>query len=106
MWRSEGNRQQFINRIDAERTMPEVEIYTTMFCPYCARARVLLERKGVAYTDIDIIEEPARRDEMIRRAGGRTSVPQIFINGEHIGGSDELVALDRAGELDAKLRSK
>ena len=86
--------------------MAEVELYTTMFCAYCARARVLLERKGVAYTDIDIIEEPARRNEMIRRAGGRTSVPQIFINGEHIGGSDELVALDRAGELDAKLRSK
>ena len=85
--------------------MAEVEIYTTMFCPYCARARALLERKGVAYTEIDIIEEPARRDEMIRRAGGRTSVPQIFINGEHIGGSDELAALDRAGKLDAKLGS-
>ena len=84
--------------------MAEVELYTTMFCPYCARARALLERKGVAYTEIDIIEEPARRDEMIRRAG-RTSVPQIFINGEHIGGSDELAALDRAGELDAKLGS-
>jgi glutaredoxin 3 len=83
--------------------MAEVELYTTIFCPYCTRARVLLERKGVAYTDIDIIEEPARRDEMIRRAGGCTSVPQIFINGQHIGGSDELVALERAGELDAKL---
>jgi glutaredoxin 3 len=83
--------------------MAEVEIYTTMFCPYCTRARVLLWRKGVAFTDIDIIEEPARRDEMIRRAGGRTSVPQIFINGELIGGSDELVALARAGELAAKL---
>jgi len=65
----------------------------------------LLERKGVAYSEIDIIGEPERRDEMIRRAGGRTSVPQIFINGEHIGGSDELVALDRAGALDAKLGS-
>src|SRR5437660_12923035 len=85
--------------------MAEIELYTTMFCPYCARARALLARKGVAYTEIDIIEEPARRDEMIRRAGGRTSVPQIFINGEHIGGSDELVARDRAGELDAKLGS-
>ena len=84
--------------------MAEVELYTTMFCPYCARARVLLDRKGVAYTEIDIIEEPARRDEMIRRAG-RTSVPQIFINGEHIGGFDELAALDRVGELDAKLGS-
>ena len=85
--------------------MAEVELYTTMFCPYCARARVLLERKGVTYTEIDIIEEPARRGEMVQRAGGRTSVPQIFINGEHIGGSDELVALDRAGALDAKLGS-
>jgi glutaredoxin 3 len=83
--------------------MAEVELYTTMFCPYCTRARALLKRKGVAFTDIDIIDEPVRRDEMIRRAGGRTSVPQIFINGEHIGGSDELVALDRAGELDEKL---
>jgi glutaredoxin 3 len=83
--------------------MAEVELYTTIFCPYCARARALLERKGVAYTDIDILEEPVRRSEMIRRAGGRTTVPQIFINGEHIGGSDDLVALDRAGELDAKL---
>jgi glutaredoxin 3 len=86
--------------------MAEVELYTTMFCPYCSRARALLERKGTVYTEIDIIEEPARRDEMIRRAGGRTSVPQIFINGEHIGGSDELVALDRAGKLDTKLGSK
>ena len=85
--------------------MAEVELYTTTFCPYCSRARALLKRKGVAYTEIDINEEPARRDEMIQRAGGSTSVPQIFIDGEHIGGSDELVALDRAGELDVKLRS-
>ncbi|MBV9860298.1 MAG: glutaredoxin 3 [Alphaproteobacteria bacterium] len=83
--------------------MAQVEMYTTMFCPYCARARALLERKGVEYTEIDIIEQPKRRDEMIRRAGGRTSVPQIFIAGEHIGGSDELVVLDRAGQLDGKL---
>jgi glutaredoxin 3 len=83
--------------------MAEVELYTTMFCPYCARARALLERKGVTYTNIDIFDEPARRGEMIQRAGGRTTVPQIFINGEYIGGSDELVALDRAGQLDAKL---
>jgi len=83
--------------------MAEVELYTTPFCPYCVRARALLERKGVAYTDIDIIGEPARRAEMVRRAGGRTSVPQIFIGGEHIGGSDELLALDRNDELDAKL---
>ena len=84
----------------------EVEMYTTMFCPYCARARTLLERKGAGFAEFDIIEEPARRAEMIRRAGGRTSVPQIFINDEHIGGSDELSALDRGGELDAMLRAE
>jgi len=84
--------------------MAEVELYTTMYCPYCSRARALLQRKGVAYVDIDIAEEPARRDEMIQRAQGRSTVPQIFINGEHIGGYDDLAALDRAGELDPKLR--
>src|SRR5216683_206023 len=84
-------------RFGVSVAMAEVELYTTMFCPYCTRARALLERRGVAFTDIDINEEPARRGEMVRRAGGRTSVPQIFINGEHIGGSDELAALDAAG---------
>jgi glutaredoxin 3 len=83
--------------------MAEVELYTTMYCPYCSRARALLQRKGVAYVDIDIAEEPARRDEMIRRAQGHSTVPQIFINGEHIGGYDDLAVLDRAGELDPKL---
>ena len=83
--------------------MAKVEIYSTMWCPYCARARALLEHKGVTFTEIDLMEEPGRRDEMIRRAGGRTTVPQIFINGEHIGGCDEMVALDRAGGLDPKL---
>ena len=83
--------------------MAEVELYTTMYCPYCSRARTLLQSKGVAYVDINIAEEPARRDEMIRRAQGRSTVPQIFINCEHIGGYDDLAALDRAGELDPKL---
>jgi len=83
--------------------MAQVELYTTMWCPYCSRARALLERKGVAYTNIDLDEEPDRRDEMIRRAGGRRTVPQIFIDGEHIGGCDDIVALDRAGRLDPKL---
>ena len=83
--------------------MAEVEIYTTMFCPYCARARALLEEKGVPYVEIDIIEQPRRRDEMSRRAQGRTTVPQIFIDGEHIGGCDDMVALDRKGLLDPKL---
>ena len=84
--------------------MPKkVEIYSTLFCPYCARAKALLSRKGVEFENIDVMEQPERRGEMVRRAGGRTTVPQIFIDGEHIGGSDELVALDRAGKLDAKL---
>jgi glutaredoxin 3 len=83
--------------------MAQVELYTTGWCPFCARARALLERKGVAYTNIDLDEEPNRRDEMIRRSGGRRTVPQIFIDGEHIGGSDDLVALDRAHGLDPKL---
>ena len=83
--------------------MAEVEIYTTMWCPYCARAKALLESKSVPFTEIDIMEQGARRPEMIQRAGGRTSVPQIFINGEHIGGCDDMMALDRAGKLDAKL---
>lgn len=83
--------------------MAKVELYTTMFCPYCARAKALLDRKGVAYTEFDLIEQPGKRDEMIRRASGRTTVPQIFIDGEHIGGCDDMVALDRAGGLDPKL---
>ncbi|HVM79602.1 MAG TPA: glutaredoxin 3 [Stellaceae bacterium] len=83
--------------------MSRVEIYSTLFCPYCARAKSLLERKGVSYVNIDIIEDTSKRDEMLARAGGRTSVPQIFIDGEHIGGFDDLYALDRAGKLDAKL---
>ncbi len=83
--------------------MAQVEIYSTMYCPYCARARALLQRKGIDFTEIDIGDEPNRRDEMMRRAGGRTSVPQIFIDGEHVGGCDDIVALDRAGRLDPKL---
>jgi len=83
--------------------MSRVEIYSTLFCPYCARAKTLLERKGVAYKNIDIIEDTSKRDEMLQRSGGRTSVPQIFIDGEHVGGFDDLAALDRAGKLDGKL---
>jgi glutaredoxin 3 len=83
--------------------MAEVDIYTTMWCPYCARAKSLLEKKGVAYHEIDLDEQPNRRAEMIKRANGGRTVPQIFINGEHVGGSDDIHALDRAGKLDAKL---
>ncbi len=83
--------------------MARVEIYSTLFCPYCARAKSLLEKKGVDYINIDVIENTAKREEMEKRSGGRYTVPQIFINGEHVGGCDELYALERAGKLDAKL---
>jgi glutaredoxin 3 len=83
--------------------MAKVEIYTTMWCPYCTRARALLEKKGVDYSEISLDEEPGRRAEMIQRAHGGRTVPQIFIDGEHIGGCDDMVALDRAGKLDPKL---
>lgn len=83
--------------------MAKVEIYSTMWCGYCARARSLLQRKGVAFEDIDVDADGDKRDEMIQRAGGRRTVPQIFINGRHVGGSDELAALERAGKLDALL---
>ncbi|HLJ63637.1 MAG TPA: glutaredoxin 3 [Stellaceae bacterium] len=83
--------------------MARVEIYSTMFCGYCARAKGILDKKGVAYTNIDIVEDAKRRDEMIARSGGRQTVPQIFIDGAHIGGFDDLHALDRAGKLDQRL---
>ena len=85
--------------------MPHIEIYTQPWCPYCSRAKALLDKKGVAYTEIDAPGGSAARVESQRRAGGRTSVPQIFIDGRHIGGSDELAALDRAGKLDPILKA-
>jgi len=81
----------------------KIELYTTMFCPYCARARNLLQKKGVNFTDIDVMGDDDKREEMVERAGGRRTVPQIFIDGRHIGGSDELVALDREGKLNPLL---
>lgn len=83
--------------------MPDVEIYTQPWCPYCARAIGLLTRKGVSFREIDAPHGTPEREESIRRAGGETSVPQIFIDGAHVGGSDELLALDRAGRLDEML---
>lgn len=83
--------------------MARVEIYSTMFCGYCARAKALLDKKGVRYEDVDLLEHPDRREEMVERAGGRTTVPQIFIDGKHVGGSDELAALERKGALDKLL---
>ena len=79
--------------------MAEVEIYTTMWCGYCARAKRLLATHGVTFREIDVSAEPERRSEMVTRAGGRATVPQIFINGSHVGGCDDLQALDAAGKL-------
>ena len=83
--------------------MAEVVIYTTPFCPYCARAKKLLDGKGVQYEEIDVYSQPRRREEMTQRAEGRTTVPQVFIDGKPVGGSDDIHALDRAGKLDAML---
>jgi glutaredoxin 3 len=86
--------------------MADVEIYSSPFCGYCFRAKRLLDSKGVVYDEIDVIANPNRRPEMTARAGGGASVPQIFIDGRHIGGSDELMALESAGELDRLLAAE
>lgn len=83
--------------------MAKVEIYTKAFCPYCTRAMRLLASKGVEPEQYDITLGGPRRPEMVQRSGGRTTVPQVFIDGRHIGGSDDLAALDRAGGLDPLL---
>jgi len=83
--------------------MALVEMYTTPICPFCVRAKALLKRKGVTWTEIDVASDEAVRDAMVERAGGKRSVPQIFIDGVHVGGSDDLHALDKDGKLDAML---
>lgn len=83
--------------------MSKITIYTTIFCPYCVMAKQLLKRKGADYEEIDVTGNPALRAEMSEKAGGLTSVPQIWIGETHVGGCDDLYALDRAGELDRKL---
>jgi len=83
--------------------MAKVEIYTSPLCPYCWRAKRLLGTKGVRFEEIDLWAEPGRRSEMVERAGGRTTVPQIFIDGRPVGGSDDLHELERRGELDRLL---
>ena len=83
--------------------MARVEIYTKFTCPYCARAKRLLEEKGATYEEYELHALPGKRDEMIERSNGRFTVPQIFIDGRHIGGSDDLAELDRRGGLDPLL---
>ncbi len=82
--------------------MAKIEIYTTPWCGYCARAKALLEDKGATFEEMDVMENEAKRAEM-RSRSRRTTVPQIFINGQHIGGSDDLMALESAGKLDVLL---
>ena len=80
--------------------MAKVEIYSSMFCGYCHRAKQLLKQRGVAFTEIDVGADDKRRAEMIERSGGRRTIPQIFIDGRHVGGCEELYALDRQGGLE------
>lgn len=83
--------------------MAEVEIYTTPICGYCRMAKRLLESKGVSYREFDVMAEPSLRAEMTQRSNGGRTVPQIFVSGLHIGGCDDLYALERSGKLDPLL---
>ena len=83
--------------------MAHIEIYTKAFCPFCARAKSLLNRKGAGFAETDISMNPGARDMMMQRSGGGSTVPQIFIGGKHIGGCDDLMALDARGGLDPLL---
>ena len=83
--------------------MADIVIYTKPGCPYCSRAKALLERKGADYQEIVASNDPALKAEMVEKSGGRMTFPQIFIDGRHVGGSDDIHALDRQGELDPLL---
>jgi glutaredoxin 3 len=83
--------------------MPKITIYTKPFCPYCSRALSLLAAKGAQVTEVEAAFDPALRKEMLERSNGRATYPQIFIGDNHVGGCDELMALDRAGQLDPLL---
>jgi glutaredoxin 3 len=85
--------------------MPDVTIYTTSLCPYCNMAKGLLKRKNVVFTEIDVSSDSAKRAAMRERANGRNSVPQIFIGATHVGGCDDIHALDKQGKLDVLLAS-
>jgi glutaredoxin 3 len=86
--------------------MPTVEIFTTRWCPYCHSAKALLKSKGIAFTEVDVSGDWDGRKKMIERANGRTTVPQIFVGKVHVGGSDDLHALERAGKLDPLLAAE
>lgn len=86
--------------------MAEVEIYTLPHCPYCHTAKGILDKKGLQYTEIDVTKTPDIRPKMTERANGAKTLPQIFINGRHVGGCDDLIKLNLGGELDAMLGGK
>lgn len=79
--------------------MPKIEIYSTDYCPYCVNAKNLLKSKGLEWSEVRVDTDPAQREAMLARSGGRRTVPQIFINDHHVGGFDDLVAADRSGKL-------
>jgi len=83
--------------------MAKIEVYSTRVCPYCVRAKDLLKRKGVAFNEVDVSDDDDARMALVKRADGRRTVPQIFIDGVGIGGYDDMAALDRAGKLDAMI---
>lgn len=83
--------------------MSKIEIYTGRFCPYCLRAKALLQRRGLTFVEYNVEEDPGKRQEMLERSQGARTIPQIFINGRHVGGCDELYALDANNELEAWL---
>lgn len=83
--------------------MAHIEVYSGPFCPYCVRAKMLLQKRGLAFTEYDVQRQPERREEMLARSEGARTIPQIFINGRHVGGCDELYALDKKGELESWL---
>ena len=85
--------------------MKPVEIYTSPLCRYCHAAKRLLSQKGVSFSEIDVSRDPGKRQEMMSRANGRHTVPQIFVGATHVGGFDDLAALDRAGKLDPLLQA-
>ena len=85
--------------------MPAIIVYSGPSCPYCQRAKMLLQKKGAAFTEFDVKADSAKFEEMLAKTGGRKTIPQIFINGQHIGGCDDLYALDAAGKLDGLLAS-
>ena len=84
--------------------MPKITVYSGQNCPYCVRAKQLLQQKGVAYDEFDVRADAVARAEMLAKSGGKQTIPQIFINDKHLGGCDDLYALDRAGQLDGLLR--